>query len=267
MEFLKIVKRRSFLNEVIYVSMNIALAIVLLVIIRVTGSLLPAFILVLLSKWRIFAVRTRFWAANIQANLVSIIVSFSYVVFIYAVNLVNDGSLNNFIFQCLLTLIYACWLLFLKPRSKRKWVVAQAGLALFAGITAIFVMSYSWQASVVVLLSWLVGYSTARHVLGNYDEDHIILLSIAWGLVLAEISWLAYHWTIAYRLPIFTDLLLPQISIIVLCLGFLAYKCYDSYFHFDKIRFHDIVLPLIFTIGVASILLLGFNGISTGIVS
>lgn len=266
MEFLKTVKRRSFLNEVIYILMNIALAIVLMIVVRVTGSLLPAFILVILSKWRIFAVRARFWAANIQANLVSIIVSFSYVVFIYSVNLVNDGSLNNLIFQCLLTVIYACWLLFLKPRSKRKWVVAQAGLALFSGITAIFVLSYSWQAWPVVLLAWLIGYATARHVLGNYDEDHIVLISIVWGLAIAEISWLAYHWTIAYRLPIFTDLLLPQISIIVICLGFLAYKCYDSHFHHEKIRFSDIILPLIFTIGIITILMIGFSGISTGIV-
>jgi len=266
MEFLKIVRRRSFLNEVIYFSMNIALAIFLMIIVRVTGSLLPAFALVLLSKWRVFAVRTRFWAANIQANLVSVIVSFSYVVFLYAVNLVNDGNIQNFVFQCMLVVIYACWLLFLKPKSKRKWVVAQAGLALFAGITAIFVMSYSWPASVVVLLSWLVGYSTARHVLGNYDEDHIILLSLAWGLVLAEIGWVAYHWTIAYRLPIFTDLLLPQVSIIVLCLGFLIFKCYDSYFHHDKIRFQDVILPLVFTVGIICILTLGFNSINTGII-
>lgn len=266
MDFLKIVKRRSVLNEVIYILMNIALAIVLMIIVRVTGSLLPAFVLVLLSKWRVLAVRTRFWAANIQANLVSVIVSFSYVVFIYAVNLVNDGSVQNFVFQCLLVLIYACWLLFLKPRSKRKWIVAQAGLASFAGITAIFVMSYSWPASVVVVLAWLIGYASARHILGNYDEDHIILLSLAWGLVMAEVSWLAYHWTIAYRLPIFTDLLLPQVSLIVLCLGFLAYKCYDSFFHHNKIRFHDIILPLVFTVGVISMLLLAFNNINTGII-
>lgn len=267
MDFLKIVKRRSLLHEIIYVLMNISLAVALLVIVRVTGSLLPAFALVLLSKWRIFAVRARFWTANIQANLVSIIVSFSYVVFVYSVNLVNDGSLSNFIFQCLLTFIYACWLLFLKPKSKKKWVVAQAGLASFAGITAIFVLSYNWPVSLAVLLAWLIGYASARHVLGNYDdEDHIILLSLAWGLVLAEISWATYHWTIAYRLPFFNDLLLPQASIIILCVSLLAYKCYDSFSRHNKIRFNDIILPLVFNVGIIGVLLFAFNNINSGII-
>jgi len=265
MEFLKIVKRRSFVNEVIYIALNIGLAISLLVIIRVTGSILPAFALVLLSKWRVLAVRWRFWAANIQANLVSVIVDFSFIVLLYNSNLTNIGSLRNYIFQAILVALYICWLLILRPQSKRKYIVAQAGVALFIGITAIYLMSYSWIALPVVLLVWLVGYATARHVLSSYDESHVILLSLAWGLVVSEIGWLAYHWTIAYRLPIMTNILLPQVSIIILCLGFLVYKIYDSYFHHNRIRISDIILPLLFTVSIVMVLMLGFNGISSGI--
>ena len=265
MEFLKIVKHRSFVNEVIYVALNIGLAVSLLVIIRVTGSMFPAFALVLLSKWRVLAVRWRFWAANIQANLVSVIVDFSFIVLLYNSNLTNIGSLQNYVFQGILVVLYICWLLILRPRSKRKYIVAQAGVALFTGITAIYLMSYSWIALPVVLLVWLVGYATARHVLSSYDESHVILLSLAWGLALSEIGWLAYHWTIAYRLPIITNLLLPQVSIIMSCLGFLVYKVYDSSFHHNRIRISDIILPLLFTISIISVLMLGFNGISSGL--
>jgi hypothetical protein len=261
MEFLKTVKRRSFLSEVVYVVMNIGLAVALMLIIRTTGSLWLAFALVLLSKWRVLAVRLRFWFANIQADLVSFIVSISFVIFLYAASPVNIGDAQSLIIQSLLTLLYIGWLLFLKPQSKRTYVVAQAAVALFTGITAIYIVAYSWIASPVVILVWLVGYATARHVLSSYDdEDHVVSLSLAWGLVLAEIGWLAYHWTIAYRLPIFTNVLLPQVSIVILCFGFLTYASYDSFYHHQKIRIGDIILPLIFTVGIIVVLMLAFNG-------
>lgn len=267
MKFLKVVKRRSFISEVIYVTLNVSLAVVLMILVRVTGSLWPAFILVLLSRWRVFAVRPQFWFTNIQASLISLIVSLSYVVFLYVANSANVSAVQIFTLQTLLVVLDISWLLFLKPKSKRKYVVAQAGVALFVGITAIYAMAYGWIVSPVVLLVWLVGYATARHILNSYDEeDHIALLSLAWGLAMAEIGWLAYHWTIAYRLPIATGVLVPQVSIIVLCLGFLAYKSYNSYYHFQKIRIVDIILPLIFTVGIISVLVLGFNSVTTGIV-
>lgn len=264
MEFLKLAKRRTFFNEAIYIALNVGLAVTLMIIIRVTGSLLPAFGLVLLSKWRIFAVRPRFWFANIQTNLVSVIIDVSFAIFLYTANVANAGDTQIFIIQSLLVALNIGWLLFLKPKSKRVYVVAQAGVALFVGITAIFIMSYGWIASPVVLLVWLVGYAVARHVLSSYDEEsHILLLSLAWGLTLAEIGWIAYHWTIAYPLPIATGVSLPQVSIITLCFGFLTYNAYNSYYHYQKIRMNDILLPLIFTVSIISVLVLAYNGVST----
>jgi hypothetical protein len=260
MEFLKTIKRRSFLNEAIYVTLNIGLAILLMIIIRTTDSIWFAFALVLIGKWRIFAVRPRFWLANIQTNLVNIIVSISFVVLLYAANSADASNLQILIVQILLVMLDIGWMLLLKSQSKRVYIVAQAGIALFFGITAIFTLSYGWLASPVVLLTWLVGYATARHVLGSYDEEsHTSLLSLAWGLGVAEISWLAYHLTIGYQLPLISNMLLPQVSIILLCFGFLAYKIYDSYYHHQIIRFNDIFLPLIFTINIIAVLMLFFN--------
>lgn len=265
MQFLKTIKKRSFLSEVIYVTLNVGLAILLLVIIRTTGSLWFAFALVLLGKWRIFAVRPRFWLANLQANLVSIIVSLSFVVLLYVINISDAGTMQILISQIVLVILDICWLLFLKSQSKRIYVVAQAGIALFVGVTAIYNLSYWWIATPVVLLMWLIGYATARHVLGSFDEEkHTALLSLAWGLILAEIGWIAYHWTIAYRLPAATNILLPQVAIIILCFGFLTYKSYDSYYHNQKIRINDILLPLIFVISIIGVLVLAFNSVSTG---
>jgi len=263
MEFLKNVKhrRRTFMNEMVYIGLNIGLSASLVFLVKVTGTIWPALVLVLLSMWRVFAVRPQFWFANIQANLVSAIVSISYVIFLYTVNIANINESYILILQIILAVLFACWLLFLKPRSKRCYIAAQAGVALFSGVSAIFMMAYDWVASPVVILVWLVGYAVARHVIGNYDtEDHITLLSMSWGLVAAEIGWLAYHWTVAYQLSNSASLLLPQVSIIITSLGFVAYKAYDSYSHNQKIRMNDILLPLIFTAGIILVLVLAFNG-------
>lgn len=264
MKFLKIIKRRSFLSEVVYVTLNVSLAIALVLIVRTTNLVWPALLLVLLSMWRVFAVRTRFWFANIQANLVSFIISVSFVVFIYSANLAELGDSQSLIVQSLLALLYVAWLVLLKPKSKRRYVVAQAGVALFTGVSAIYMMSFGWLVLSVALMMWLVGYGTARHVLSHYEEPHLLLLSLVWGLVMAEIGWLAYHWTIAYRLPLIENALLPQVSIIVLSFGFLAYKAYNSYAHYQKIRIVDVILPLLFTVGIVGVLILAFNSSPIG---
>lgn len=267
MEFLKTIKkRRSLLSEVVYIALNIGIAVLLMITIRTTGSFLLAFAIVLVGKWRIFAVRPRFWFANIQANLVSIIVSISFVVLLYVASLGGASSTQVLVVQSVLVILDILWSLFLKSQSKRVFIVAQAGIALFVGVTSIFYLSYNWIASVAVILVWSVGYATARHVLGSYDdESHTEFLSLVWGLLLAEISWLAYHWTIAYHIPFVPNMLLPQVSIVVICVGFLTYKSYDSFYHHQKVRMNDIFLPLIFTVAIVGVLVLFFNGVSTGI--
>lgn len=265
MKLLKIVKRRSFFSEVVYIVLNIGLTAALVLVTQVTGSPVPAFGLVLLSMWRVLAVRPRFWVANIQANLVSLIVSIGFVIFLYNTSIANINGLQSIVIQSILAVLYVVWLLFLKPQSKRIYVVMQAAVATFVGITSIYTMTYGWLVLVVVLLVWIVGYATARHVLSSYEEPHLIFLSLAWGLILAEIGWLAYHWTIAYRIPIVDNVLLPQASIVMLCIGFLAYKAYDSYFRHQKVRIGDIILPLIFTISIIAVLMIVFNGVSTGV--
>jgi hypothetical protein len=263
MELLKIVRRRSFVSEVVYTALNIVLAVALLVIIRSTESVWFAFGLIILSKWRVFAVRPRYWFVNAQANLVDFIVSVSVVIFLFTTSVASADDGQRFLIEAVITVLYMGWLLLLKPRSKRAYVVAQAGVALFLGVAALLTVSFSWPASAVVLLIWLIGYATGRHVLSNYDEPHVIFLSLAWGLAVAEIGYLAYHWTIAYSLPVLHILLFPQAALIVIGFGFLAHKAYDSYFHYEKIRFNDIILPLLLTASVILVLLVLFNGVST----
>lgn len=258
MNLLKLPKHRSLISELAYIVLNVGLAAGLFAVVLAIKSPLPAFALVLLSKWRMLAVRPRFWFANIQSNVVDIIVGLSVVVLLYAAS----GSL---IVQLIIACFYVGWLLFIKPRSKRHYVILQAGMATFLGVTALFTVSYDWDASIVVLLMWVIGYSSARHILSNYHEAQRTFFAMIWGMIVAELGWLGYHWAFAYSLPGFGGVKLSQIALVVLVLGFAAERAYSSYYHNEGvIRSGDIMLPALFTASVILVILLFFNTLGSG---
>lgn len=259
MNIFKLQKHKSLVSDLAYLALNVGLAIALLIVVLAVKSPLPAFVVVLLSKWRIFAVRPHFWFKNLQSNLVDIIVGLSIVTFLYAAS-------DSFGVQVALTAFFAVWLLFIKPRSKRSYVAFQAGAATFMGVTALFMESYDWPASVVVLLMWLIGYSAARHVLSHYREPDKMFLSMLWGLIVAEIGWLGYHWAFAYSLPGSSGIELSQTALIVLIIGFLADRTYNSYHQNEGVvRSSDIMPPAIFSASVILVILLFFNTLGTGL--
>lgn len=251
MELLKSVRKRSFLSEVAYVVLNVILAIALLVVVIVVNVPWPALALVLLSKWRIFAVRSRYWMANIRANMIDLIVGISMVIFLY-------GASGDLVTQISLTTLYIAWLLFLKPQSKRRYVASQAAVGLLFGIAAVVQISPELPLSLVVLVSWLVGYSAARHLLSVEHETHINFLSLMWGFVVAEIMWLTYHWTIGYAIG--PTLQLSQATIIILAISFLAERIYMSYRRNSEINSGDIFMPALLTISVIGVVLFVFGG-------
>jgi len=257
MDFLKSSKQRSLLSELVYIVLNVALAVAVLIVVLAVESPLPAVALVLLSKWRVLAVRPRYWIAHIKANLVDIIVSLSLVTLLY----VASGA---FYVQLGLAVLYIVWLLFIKPRSKRVFVAIQAGAALFLGVSALMTISYDWPSFFVVAFMWLIGYGAARHVLTNYEEAHSSFYSLVWGLVVAEIGWLSYHWSFAYPLPGFGAIKLDQAAIIILALSFLVERMYASYHQHGAVRSSDIVLPSLFSISVTLILIVFFNALGSG---
>jgi hypothetical protein len=266
MELLKFVRRRSFLSEVVYTILNVGLAVAVVLTVYYTGSIGLGIALVLVSKWRILAVRPRYWYANFLSNLVDLIVSISVVILLFTITQAPVSDTQEVALLGIGTVLYILWLLVLKPRSKRSYMVAQAGVAMLLGTWALFTITYNAPVSIVVLGMWLIGYSAARHILSTYDDEtYTLFLSLIWGIVLAEIGWVAYHWAIAYSLPLTTSLLIPQVSIIATLAGFVAYKAYDSFAHHQKIRIADIILPLLFTLSVVVVLLVLFNRVGTAI--
>lgn len=258
MEFLKHSRRRTLLSEIAYITLNVGLALAVLLVILTTQSVLAALALVLLGKWRIFAVRPHFWATNLMANMIDIIVSVSYV----ALLSVASGAI---VAQVVLAALYIGWLVLLKPRSETRMVEFQAGVGVLFGVGALMQLSYGWLATPVVLLMWLIGFSAARHVLGAHKEAHSMLLALVWGLVFAEIGWLTYHWTYAYDLGATAGgIQLSQAAVITTLLSFLAARVYKSYRHNQgTVRIDEILLPLLLTLSI--ILLSAIDGIIRGI--
>ncbi len=254
----RIPRNRSAISEAVYVILNVALAVVVLAVVVAVKSPLPAFAVVLLSKWRMLAVRPRFWFKNIRSNLVDIIVGLSVVALLYAAS----GALTV---QLAITVLYVGWLLFIKPRSKRHYIAIQSGIATFLGVTALFSFTYDWPASIVILCMWLIGFATARHILSHYHEVERTFFAMIWGLIVAELGWLNYHWTFAYTLPGFSGLELSQTALVVVVLGFLAERVYDSYHRNEgSVERNDVLLPIVFSASIILVILLFFNTIGTG---
>lgn len=252
MELLKLHRRRSRLSDVAYVALNIGLALAVLAVTLSTQNIWLPLLTIIISKWRTLAVRPRFWWQNILANSVDIIVGIGYVVFLYA----SSGFIA---LQIALTVAYIIWLLFIKPRSKRAFVVAQAGVALFVGTTVLSMLAYGVDKFFFVLGMWVIGYVTARHVLIHYEFPVAGLFSLVWGLALAEIAWFSHSWLFAYVLPGSASLKLSQLALIVTLLGFVAERALASHHEHGNVRGNDLALPGVFALSLILILVVFFS--------
>lgn len=263
MDFLKTsARRKSLLSEVVYLGLNVALAILLLVIVVSTATPYAAIGLVLLSKWRIFAVRPRYWFAHLQSNAVDVIVGVSIVLLMYSAG--TDAAGGGFSTQVFLTAVYALWLLYLKPMSSQKAMSMQAGVAVLVSTMAVSSISYEWWSTAFVVFMWVVGYSSAKHVLSAYKDEDSQLLSLFWGFVFAQMGWVFYHLLIAYDLP-FVTLKLPEFSVILLIISFLAERVYSSYNkHENKIVIQEIIVPFVFSVVLMLFMLVFRSSISVG---
>lgn len=253
MELIKAVSRRTRLGEITYDILNVAYALLLLVLVLTFDPPILAFVVVLLSKWRIFAVRPRFWWANIQSNLIDTIVGFSTVGLLW----LTSGEL---LIQVGITALFAAWLVILKPRSKKHWVLVQAGVGQFVGLMVLFAVAHLLADMVVVVGAGIVGYAAARHALTAFtSESDRTLLALAWAFVMAELAWLSYHWVIGYSIG--QHLMVPQIAILAGIIGFVAITIYTAFENDGKIEFRELRWPFIFSGLILILLLVRFSGL------
>lgn len=255
MEFLKASRRKSLFSELLYVALNIALAATLFALVA-TGSVALAAVLVLISKWRILAVRMRYWWANILANIVDITVSMGVVSLLSLAG--TSGQIGLYL-QIFIAVLYAIWLIVLKPRSSRRWIVAQATTGLMIGSWSVFAIAHLVPVVVVVVLMYIIAYGAARHVLVSREESQPSLLAMIFGLMVAELSWVTYHWTVAYGAGIFGDFKFPQGTILIMLVGFLALRLYTLHASGRSLKSVEAIVPTIFTVALMLVLTIAFN--------
>jgi hypothetical protein len=208
------IKPASGFSHFVHILLQMLLPFLLFVFTRLHLSVLAG-ILVVLSKWRMFAVRPRYWAANIRANAVDILVGVSFVLFM--------DQTRSISWQILWSGLYALWLVFIKPRSSLFFVTIQAGIGQTLALLAIFL---NWGYAPLwwlILATWTVCYACARHYFTSFDEDHTSLFAHTWGYLMACVVWVLGHWLLFYGY-------LAQVTLLITAVGF----CWASLYYLDE---------------------------------
>lgn len=184
----KFTPSRGFAHAFYFVY-NALLPLLVFLLVRISFTQL-ALALILLSKWRMIAVRPRFWGANIRANAIDIIVGVSVLSFMVA-----TGSEA---LQLLWVVLWGAWLVWIKPKADTLGVAAQAFIGFATGLTAMF---YTWDHAplyVLVAAAGLICYFGAYHFFNSFDEPYVRLLAYLWGYFGAALTWILGHWLLFY---------------------------------------------------------------------
>src|ERR1700761_8398243 len=96
------------ISHAFYFVYNALLPVLVFLLVRISFVQL-ALSLILLSKWRMFAVRPRFWIVNVRANAIDIIIGVSTLAFMVAT--------NNELAQLAWGVLWAAWLIAIKPKA------------------------------------------------------------------------------------------------------------------------------------------------------
>lgn len=251
-ELIKSSNRRSVLASFLHALFYVIYAVILLVLLVVFPTApWAALTLVVVSKWRVVAVRPRYWWANILSNLPDTLLGLGIVILMW-----SSASLP---IQIVLTLGHIAWLVYLKPKHTRHMMMIQAGISQFVAIWALFIVGHMLPEWIVVIMVFVIGFSSARHALSTYDEADRGLLSLVWGFLVAQLGFVAWHWTIAYSIS--PTLKIPQIAIIISAIAMLAERGYAAWYDDGRISWSEMKWPTIFVGLVLVILLMMFSGL------
>lgn len=252
-DYILIRKGRNILSSVLHIALNILLGIGSIYLTVITESWIPGIILVLLSKWRIFAVRPRYWLLNLKSNLVDLIVGISLVFLAFCA-----GSTIMPV-HWVLAVIYVTWLLILKPRSSESAAEVQSLIAIFLGISAATILGATSNSIWLTICAFVIGYGAARHVLIQSDDHDYTYITFTCGLIASEIAWIFHSWLIVYSFNN-TGIIIPQLAIIMTILAFLFNRIYKSILKRDgKFKLADVAMPTVFSILVIAIMIICFS--------
>lgn len=217
-------------SHIAHIGLQLLFPLIIFVLIRMNLSLMLPIAIVLLSKWRMFAVRPRFWLINIRANIVDIMVGLSVVLFM--------ASTDSGVTQTIWAVLYALWLIYLKPGSSVLMVSAQSMVAYLLGMSALFaVFPRDAPLALYALFVGLISYFTACHFFGSFDEPYTRFLAYTWAFIGVALTWVLGHWLLFYG-PVAQ----PTLLLVVFGYGLAGMYYFD---HHDKLS-RIIKLELVF---------------------
>ena len=256
-------KSRNIASSAVHILLNILLGVAAVMITVFSVNPALGIVLVLVSKWRVFAVRSRYLFTNIKSSLVDIIVGLSIVLLTYYSTIAHTHMLSepqDYIYAIVYMVIYIVWLLFIKPLSSEKANMAQSLIAVFLGSSAATIMSATVDPILATVLAFLVGYAACRHVMVQSDEEeNFALTTLACGLVFAEIAWLSHSWEIVYSFGR-SGIRIPQAAIILTIFAFVYNYARQAMVRYrEDFRFKDIIGPVIFGVILIGIIVVFFS--------
>ena len=246
-------KSRNIASSMVHIFLNLLLGVGSVLITVLSGSPLLGLILVIASKWRIFAVRRRYLWLNIKSNLVDLIVGISVVLLAYSAG-------NAFLpVDFILMAFYSLWLIVIKPLSTETATFAQSLIAVFMGISAATIITATLDPIILVLASFLIGYAASRHILAQSDDRDFTLTTLVCGLIFAEIAWLCSSWSIVYTFGN-TGIIIPQLAIILTIFAFVYNYARRAMIKYqDDFRLKHIIGPAIFGAVLIAIIVICFS--------
>lgn len=183
------VKPTRGFSHAAHIGLKALLPVLAYILVR-TSFVGPAILLVVLSKWRMFAVRPRYWVANLVSNGVDIMVAIALILFM--------ASTATAWWQLFWTALWASWLVWLKPRYDVLSVSAQAMTGQLLGLAILYLKFGDSSLLVLVGGTWLVAYLSARHFLTSFEEAYAALLAHSWAYFAAGLAYILGHWLLFY---------------------------------------------------------------------
>ena len=210
--------RSSRIIQLLAMAINVVM--VISVYFAVINELLAlAFVILLLSKWRVVATQPRFWLRNLINNSCDILFGASTVslMYYYQEQFISQSLLGADTTRSWLVLglavVLLIWQLLIKPRSSDGWVAIQSAGSLSVAQLAIWTYypQYFDSGLLLIVLSTTAAFIAGYHYARQTDEyeGRIATYMLLWSSIFAMFGWLGWLWNVQYVLP--GAFLVPQI--------------------------------------------------------
>lgn len=223
----KLKKTNDVTGLVLHAILSLMLPAVIYILIQNFSLYLVALLLVILSKWRVFMVKPRFWLDNVKANGVDFIFGFSIVAIMYLVGrggILDSLAISSKIMYTRLAvaIVYAFWLIVIKHFTSKIGIAIQSFAAVISGLIAAFwFLAFVGQIFVAVAIAMVVVAASYHIRLSYQDAGEGNKLSLMWLLITSYCLTFLFNYMSSYSIG--GSLILTS-SGLLLTIGFIGFE-------------------------------------------